>query len=158
MKIETAIGILSAWRERDRTRRLWSLCLGSVCDLFNEPDPPKRFPAESDEAAIISAALWLTAQDPSLGKAELDTATGQLHIAARTLMCAWEATAKQHLEWAHAPQGNGLSVQARAIFAGRSDGYQNCADTLGLVLKLFEIGMDISEIHLGVSPPKEEER
>lgn len=79
----------------------------------------------------------------------------QLHASARILVDAWAKAAEEQRRWAHSPD-SGPREQSRAVFAGRSDAYQNCADTLQCILGLFELGMRVSEIGIGSAPLPEE--
>lgn len=147
-----AIGVLSRWRKQSLSTRSWSVCLGGVCDL-SDGYVLNRFPAETDELAIVAAATSVADIDPSTELAA-SVANG-FHHSLERLRKEWGNAAAFHRKAAY-DADSGLREQSRAIFAGRSDGYQNAADTLGFVLRMFEIGMDVAEIHIGSEPVSEE--
>lgn len=65
----------------------------------------------------------------------------------RLLVKAWKGTAEICLKHSHDPD-SGLSPEARAVFAGRSDAYANCADMFDLVLSLMEQGDATGELRI----------
>ncbi len=133
-RLAQAFRILSDWRKIGPDREI---IIGQILQLNDREGCFRRVGAATDAEAVERAAEMLLGFMPSLAEPIVQPKAPATVEVLTHLISAWRKAADQCRRNAYGSD-SGLSDSSRAIFAGRSDGYQNCADTLEAVMGLVE--------------------